>query len=86
MKLSFYTVWRFENFKNFRRPSWIYANCTSCQRLAELLSSQITSITSVKDNETKQFIVQTIYKFKLRAQGSVKSLKNKTVNSDYVGV
>ena len=55
----------------FRRPSWIYANCTSFQKLAELNSSQISFIIPVKDKQTKQ---KSKYK------------TNKTVNSDYVGV
>ena len=54
--------------------------------MAELHSSQISSITRVKDKETKMFILQNISRLKLRARTKQRELNNRTVNSDYVGI
>ena len=43
-----------KNTHFFWRPSWIYANCKKCQKLTACHSSQIGSMTPVKDRETKK--------------------------------
>ena len=65
MALSFYPVWRFKN-SHFLRTSWIYANFKNCPKLTACHSSQIGSMTPVKDRETKNSIALNISRLKLK--------------------
>ena len=71
MALSFYAVWRFKKYSFFWRPSWIYTNCKNCPKLTACHSSQIGSMTPVKDTETKNSIALNISRSKLKPFSSV---------------
>ena len=55
----------------FWRSSWIDANCKNCPKLTACHSSKISSKTSVKDRETKNFIALNISRSTLKPFSSV---------------
>ena len=69
MKLSLYTIWRFENCTVFG-GHLAFMQIARVAKSWQFHSSQISSITPVKDKETK-FIVQNISRLKLKARSSV---------------
>ena len=53
MALFFTLFGGLKNTHFFWQPSWIYANCKNCPKLTACHSSQIGSMTPIKDRETK---------------------------------